>query len=152
MNRRMITVSAMVAFVLGAMSAGAVHAGGPARFSDSYTETFHDDFILELCGIDTFTTVTERWSLKEFPDGSSIFHVTRTFVPADPRIPIEKGAGTTFTAPDGTRTVVGKPLHLIGRRGGVVLLDAGRIVFGDDVTVRGPHPSLDADLAPYYCP
>jgi hypothetical protein len=26
------------------------------------------------------------------------------------------------------------------------------VEFGDEVIVRGPHPSLEVDLAPYYCP
>jgi hypothetical protein len=67
-------------------------------------------------------------------------------------LPIEKGAATTLFSPDGSRTVVGKPVQLIGPDGGVRLLDAGWVQFGDDVTVRGPHPFLDADLADYYCP
>ncbi|MBA2374159.1 MAG: hypothetical protein H0V74_08175 [Chloroflexi bacterium] len=108
----------------------------------------------DLCGIETFTTVTERWSLKEYADGSAKLHVNRTFVPDDPRIPIEKGAGTTFIAPDGTRRVVGKPIHLISQiGGGVLILDAGRVDFdpsGEVIAMRGPHPSLGTDLAPYY--
>jgi hypothetical protein len=35
------------------------------------------------------------------------------------------------------------------------VLDAGWISFdpdGEVSTVRGPHPSVDADLADYYCP
>jgi hypothetical protein len=57
--------------------------------------------------------------------GSEQVHVVRTFVSDDPRLPIERGAGTTFIAPDGTRKVVGKPLQLIGPDGGVRILDAG---------------------------
>jgi hypothetical protein len=152
MNRRVLTLSLAAALVLGATSAGAVQAAGPVRSGDSYTETFFDDFIFELCGIETYTTVTERWTLMEFPDGSAIFHVTRTFVPDDPRIPIEKGAGTSFFAPDGTQTVVGLPLLLFEPDGGVRILDAGWVEFGDELTIRGPHPFLDADLALLYCP
>lgn len=153
MNRRALTLAVAVALVLGALSAGAVHAGGPVRTSDSYTDRFFDDFILELCGIETFTTVTERWTLKEFADGSAILHVNREFIPDDPRIPIERGAGTSFFAPDGTKTAVGRPTQLFaqdGRR--LLLLDAGRVVFGDEITIRGHVESLGVDLAPYYCP
>jgi hypothetical protein len=152
MNRRALRLSVILALVLGAMSAGAVHAAGPVRTTDSYTVTFYDDFIFELCGIDTFTTLTERWTLKEFADGSAILHVNREFVPEDPRIPIERGAGTSFFAPDGTQTVVGKPTQLFAPDGGLLLLDAGRVVFGDELTIRGHVESLGADLAPYYCP
>ena len=39
-------------------------AAKPERETDSYTDRFHGDFILDMCGIDTWTTVTERWTLK----------------------------------------------------------------------------------------
>ena len=90
-----------------------------------------------------------------YADGSEVVHVVRTFVSEDPRLPVEKGAGTTFIAPDGTRRVVGKPIHLIGPDGGVRLLDAGWVEFDPDGNisdVRGPHSSLDVDLRDYYCP
>lgn len=155
MTPRVPALSLTVALVLGAMSAGVVQAAGPVRDGDSYTETFFDDFIFDLCGIETFTTLTERWTFKEFADGSAIFHVNRTFVPEDPRIPVEKGAGTALIAPDGSRVVVGKPTQLFYADGGIRLLDAGRAVFdafGDVITVRGRSESLGTDLAPYYCP
>ena len=154
MNRRSLAPSLALALILGAATAGAVQAGGPTRESDSYTERFFDDFIFEICGIETFTTLTERWTFKEYPDGSATFHNVRTFVPDDPRIPIEKGAATSFIAPDGSRTVVGKPIHLIGPKG-VRIRDAGRIVLdasGDVLSVNGPHPAYGVDLASYYCP
>ena len=154
MNRRSLAPSLTLALILGAATAGAVQAGGPTRESDSYTERFFDDFIFEICGIETFTTLTERWTFKEYPDGSATFHNVRTFVPDDPRIPIEKGAATSFIAPDGSRTVVGKPIQLIGPKG-VRIRDAGRIVLdeaGNVLSVNGPHPAYGVDLAPYYCP
>ena len=133
----------------------AAAAGGkPVITKGGGTETFADDLFLDLCGIATNTTLTEKWTLKEFPDGSETLHVVRTFVPDDPRLPIEKAAGTSFTAPDGSRRVVGKPIHLIGP-GGVRILDAGWVLFdpaGEIVDVRGPHPALGVDLADYYCP
>ena len=155
MTRRSVALPLALALILGAASAGAVQAGGPTRESDSYTERFFDDFIFDICGIETFTTLTERWTFKEFADGSATLHSVRTFVPDDPRIPIEKGAATSFIAPDGTRTVVGKPIQLIGRKGGVRIRDAGRIVLdesGNVLSVNGPHPAYGIDLAPYYCP
>ena len=116
--------------------------------------TFAHDFLFDLCGIRTQTTLTQRWSVKTSANGSESVHVVRTFVPADRRLPVEKAAGVTFVAPDGSRRVVGKPIQLIGPRG-VRLLDAGWVAFDADgsvSTVRGPHPSLDANLADFYCP
>jgi len=93
------------------------------------------------------------------PVGSVQEHVNITFVSDDPRLPIENRADTRFFAPDGTLTVVGKPVQLIGSDGGVVVLDAGRVVVGEDLVVNGPHPYLetrfaegDLALAKYYCP
>jgi hypothetical protein len=96
--------------------------------------------------------VTGHFVEMIFPSGKVVTHVTRTFVPADPRVPIERGNGTRTIAPDGTESVTGMPLQLVDQNGGVTLLDAGLIVFTDPPTVRGPHPSFDVDLADYYCP
>lgn len=140
---------------LTATTATTASAAPPERERVSSVETFDDDFIFGLCGIETRTTVTERWSSTVRADGSTMLHVVRTFVSDDPRLPVEKGAGTTFIAPDGSRRVVGKPIQLIGPNGGVRLLDAGQVVFGpagNPSDVRGPHPSLGADLSVYYCP
>ncbi len=152
---RSLARSGAIAILLGLLSVGAVAAAGPTRVADAYTDVFFDDFIYELCGIETFTTVTERWTLKEFPDGSQILHVNRRFVPDDPRLPVEVGAGTSFLAPDGTKTVVGKPTQLFYANGGIRMLDAGRVIFGpggDIVSRRGHIESLGVDLAPFYCP
>ena len=138
-----------------ALPSGTAAAAAPVVERGGGQETFFDDFIHDLCGIDTLTTLTERWTRKTFADGSETLQVVRTFVSEDPRLPVEKGAGTAFTAPDGSRRVVGTPIHLIGPNGGTRLLDAGQVWFdvnGDVADVRGPHPSLDADLATYYCP
>jgi len=155
MYRRTMSLAVAVSLAAAAITAGPTVAAGPTRDGGSFTDRFFDDFILELCGIATFTTQTQRWSVKDFADGSAIVHVNRTFVSDDPRLPIEKGAATTFIAPDGTRTVIGKPIQLIGPHGGVRILDAGRVEFAPSGEVRrmsGPHPTLDADLADYYCP
>jgi hypothetical protein len=140
---------------LATVPATTASAGPPETERGSFVDTFDDEFILDLCGITTQTTQTQRWSVTTYPDGSEIVHVVRTFVPEDRRIPVEKGAGTTFIAADGTRRVVGKPIQLFDPAGGVRLLDAGWVEFdldGNVADVRGPHPSLDADLSEHYCP
>lgn len=153
MNHRALRrVFSGLAIILSLGAAAPATAGGPTIHHERLKERFADDFILDLCGIETFTTLTQRSTVKSFPDGSEQVHVVRTFVSDDPRLPIERAAGTTFIAPDGTRRVVGKPLQLIGPNGGVRILDAGWVEYGEEVIVRGPHPSLGVDLAPYYCP
>ena len=115
-----------------------------------------DDLYLAVCGIRTTTTVTETDILKTWPDGSQSFHVERSYVPADPRLPIERGAGTAYFAPDGTQTaIVGKPIQLIWPHGGVRTLDAGLTLLGGSNVIHHGHLDfgLDpADLAPFYCP
>lgn len=151
---RFVTYAALCAAADISLPASPPSADRPDLERGSSQETFDDDLFLEMCGIETRTTLTQRWSSTRYPDGSERVHVVRTFVPEYPRLPIEKGAGATFIAPDGSRTVVGKPIHLI-RSGGTTLLDAGRVQLDDEGNVtamNGPHPSLDADLAEYYCP
>ena len=133
----------LAAGLSAALPAGTTYAAAPVVERGGAQETFFDDFIHDLCGIDTLTTLTERWTLKTFADGSETLQVTRTFVSEDPRLPVEKGAGMSFTAPDGSRRVVGMPIHLIGPDGGTRLLDAGQVWFdvnGDVARQRGSAP------------
>ena len=159
MRRRMAlpTVTACVlAMNLG--PAAAASAAGPVVEHAHYTDYIvHDDFFLDLCGIDTNTSVTETDTLKTWPDGSQTFHVERTFVPEDPRLPIERGSGTAYYAADHETLlrIVGKPLQLFEPGGGIRVLDAGQSLFGPDGTVLHGHivVGVDApDLAAYYCP
>ena len=145
MHRRLPALALALALAISLLPAATL-AGKPERETDSYTDRFHDDFIFDMCGIDTWTTVTERWTLKTWPDGSQTFHTRRTFVPDDVRIPIEKGAGTGFFAPDGSSRVTGKPLQL---------MDTGMARFdpeGNVLVAHGHDEVLTVDLAEYYCP
>jgi hypothetical protein len=141
---------------LGILAAGttSVLAAKPvSEHQGKATETFFDDFIFDICGIATMTTVTENWTLTTYADGSQRFRNSRKFVPADKRIPIELGAGMSFFDPNGVQTVHGSPIRLKSQQGGgIILLDAGFVTLGDELTVHGPHPSLGVDLADYYCP
>jgi hypothetical protein len=146
--------------IVGALAVTVVPAPAPAAAPvierGSTHETFPDDLFGDLCGIETMTTLDEHWTLKTFPDGSQTLHAERSFTPDDPRLPVEKGAATSFNAPDGSRRVVGKPIQLSWPQAGTLLLDAGQVWFdanGDLVDMHGPHPSLAiADLAGLYCP
>jgi hypothetical protein len=129
---------------------------GPVIERQHYTDYLApDDFFIDLCGIVTNTTVKELDILKTWPDGSQSFHVERSFIPEDPRLPIERGAGTSYFAPDGTMLAIkGKPIQLIGPDGGVRALDAGLTLLGDPAVVHGHNDvGIDnEDLAPFYCP
>ena len=80
---------AITALAVGA--GGALAAKPETVHSGQVVETFFDDFILDVCGIETMTTVTERWTLTTYADGSQRFTNSRKFVPQDRRIPIEYG-------------------------------------------------------------
>lgn len=142
--------------ILGIIAASApAHAASPPTITKlTNVETFTDDLIVELCGVTTTTTLTERITIHDYADGSTKLHVQRKYVSDDPRIPIERAAGTSFTSADGSRRVTGTPIHLIGSHGTIVL-DAGNVMFdqnGELVDTRGPHPFLNADdVAQYYC-
>jgi len=156
-SRRLLAAGATALLSLTLVGPAVASAAAPViRDSDAYTVRFFDDFMFELCGIATWTTLTERWTYTEYADGSSVFHDVRTFVPDDLRIPIEKGAATSFKAADGSRVVIGRPTSLTYRDGrGTVVLDAGRGVLdenGDLVQVSGKANSWFVDLADVYCP
>jgi hypothetical protein len=137
---------------LGASAGGALAAKPQTVHSGQIRDTFFDDFYLEVCGIETMTTVTERWTLTTYADGSQRFTDSRRYVPADPRLPIEFGSGMSTWDANGVQTVHGSPIRLQRRGEGIILLDAGFVTLTDDPTIHGPHPSLGMDLATVYCP
>ena len=149
---RSLIAGTLAIATLAAGAGGALAAKPESEHSGQFRETFFDDFIYDLCGIETMTTVTERWTLTTYADGSQRFTNSRKFVPADTRIPIEYGAAMSTWDANGVQTVHGSPIRLQLRGGGIVLLDAGFVTLSDDPTVHGPHPSLDLDLAELYCP
>ena len=149
---RSLIAGTLAIATLAAGAGGALAAKPASEHSGQVRETFFDEFIYDLCGIETMTTVTERWTLTTYADGSQRFTNSRRFVPADRRIPIEFGAGMSTWDANGVQTVHGSPIRLQLRGGGIVLLDAGFVTLSDDPTVHGPHPSLDLDLAELYCP
>ena len=160
-TRRLAAVTTallLAATVAGTTSAAGSGKGGPVfRESQAYTVRFFDDAIWELCGIETWTTLKERWTFTEFADGSAHFQNVRTFIPDDVRLPIERGAGSSHIAPDGTRTVTGSPFRVYDRHGGgILVIAAGDVRLdadGNPLRIRGQLPDMsDEALAGYYCP
>ena len=149
-------VFAIVAVALLAAAAAAQAkaggSGGPTVEREVIEETFFDDFILDICGVATNTTLTQRTTTKTFPDGSQTVHVNAEFVPDDPRIASERNAFTDRIAPDGTLTTVGLAIRLYRKGEGTVIRDAGWVRFLENgLVVRGPHPFLETDPADVYC-
>ena len=153
MTLKRTLIAGTLAIATLAAGAGAALAAKPETVhAGTYVDTFEDDFIFDLCGIRTMTTVKERWTLTTYADGSQRFTNSRKFVPADTRIPIEYGAAMSTWDPNGVQTVHGSALRLQYRGEGIILLDAGFVELSDDPTTHGPFPSLGLDLAEYYCP
>jgi hypothetical protein len=163
--RRLSTMFLALVLAAAAIAPAALSAGHSTEGADAaplvvhseYTDVLApDDFFVDLCGISTTTTVKEVDILTTWPDGSQTFHVERSFVPSDPRLPIERGAATAHFAPDGSLTaIMGKPIQLIDRHGGVRALDAGLTLLGDPTAVHHGHLDVGIDnpnLASLYCP
>ncbi len=127
-------------------------SGAPTVERSAMTVTFFDDYIFELCGVATNTTLTERVITKTYPDGSQTVHINARFVPEDPRIASEQDARTDVIAPDGTRTVKGLAIRLYREGEGTIIRDAGWVRFLEDgLLTRGPHPFLETDPADVFC-
>jgi hypothetical protein len=145
-----VAVAALAA--IAAPPAMAAGGGKPTIEREVIEETFFDDFILDICGIETDTTLTQRTTTKTFPDGSRTVHVNAEFVPDDPRIASERNAFTDKIAPDGTVTTIGLAIRLYRKGEGTIIRDAGWVRFLEDgLVVRGPHPFLETDPADVYC-
>ena len=150
-----LTLAATAAALLAAFAATpAMAAGGKPTFErEVIEETFFDDFILDVCGVATNTTLTQRTITKTFPDGSRTIHKNAEWIPDDPRIASERWGRTDRIAPDGTLTIVGLAIRLYRQGEGTIIRDAGWLRLAEDgLTVRGPHPYfLDTDPADVYC-
>ncbi len=146
--------------IVGTLALGGLAIGTPGvpaappehERSGRFVDTFADEFILDLCGIETMTTVTGPWTLTTYADGSQRFQTSRKYVSADPRLPIEYGAGMASFDVNGVQTVNGSALRLRRPGEGIILLAAGHAIFSDDPTIRGPYPFPEIDLVDFYCP
>jgi hypothetical protein len=147
------TVAMASVAAIGAAPATAGDGGKPTVEREVIEETFFDDFILDLCGVATTTTHTERTITKTFPDGSRTIHRNAEWIPDDPRIASERWGRTDRVAPDGTLTIVGLAIRLHRQGEGTIIRDAGWLRLAEDgLTVRGPHPYfLETDPADVYC-
>jgi hypothetical protein len=153
-GRRLALAGALVALIalVTAATAAAAPGGRPVVEREIIEETFFDDFILDICGVATNTTLVQRTTTKTFPDGSQTVHVNAEFVPDDPSIASERNASTDVIALDGTLTTKGLAIRLYRKGEGTIIRDTGWVrVLEDGLVVRGPHPFLETDPADVYC-
>jgi hypothetical protein len=155
MTGKLVGPIAAIAVLAAIASAPAMAAGGgkPTVEHEVIHETFFDDFIFDVCGVETDTTQTQRTTIKTFPDGSQTVHRIAEWVPDDPSIASERWGRTDRIAPDGTLTIVGLAIRLYRQGEGTIIRDAGWVrVLEYGRVVRGPHPFLGGtDPADVYC-
>ena len=145
-------LAAVVAAPAAIATADSGHGGRPTVEREVIKETFFDQFILDICGVETNTTLTQRITTKTFPDGSQTVHVVAHFVSDDPTIASERDAFTDVIDPDGTVTTKGLAIRLYRQGEGTIIRDAGWVRFLEDgLVVRGPHPFLETDPADVFC-
>jgi hypothetical protein len=132
--------------------AASAPAARPTVERSTLTETYADDFIRDVCGVETMTTLTQRLVIRTYADGTEVVHVNARYVPADPSIAAEQLSRTDRIAPDGTLTITGLAIRLSRKGEGTLIRDAGWIRFFEDgVLTRGPHEFYGADPADFYC-
>jgi hypothetical protein len=146
-----VIVAVVTASLVGLSSAGAARAAAPAQFRASFPVSFTDS---ATCG---FTIVT---NLQVTLVGRTYFDQQGNFTGAtveQSNVGTDAANGVTLQESDhwvdffdvlGSDEQVGVPLHIQG--GGLVIRDAGYIVFAPDgsiTVVRGPHPFFQGDPA-----
>jgi hypothetical protein len=139
---RRITLFAVLVTLIAVLGAAPVAlADGPERDVETFTDTFHDDFLSEACGVDVTTTATGRFMRMTF-DGNGVQVVNTISVSL-----VARAGDNVFRFRD-----VGADV-LQDANGTLTVLIIGQIPFGwtgvlkfDDATgevVHEPHHWLD---------
>lgn len=145
--------AALLAVVASTVATATARQGGrPVVEREVVKETYVDDFIFDICGVETNTTSTQRTTTQTWPDGTETVHIFAEFVPEDPSIATERFSRTDIYEPDGSVTIKGLAIRLYRHGEGTIIRDAGWLrVLEDGVVVRGPHPFFETDPADAYC-
>jgi hypothetical protein len=121
LTTRKLTGPVAAMTVLAAIAAAPAMAGGggePTVEREVIHETFFDDYIFDICGVETDTTHTQRTTIKTFPDGSETVHRIAEWVPDDPGIASERWGRTTGSRPTARSRLSGSPSGSTGREKG----------------------------------
>jgi hypothetical protein len=147
------TVAALGAFLLVLLQATAAHAATPVHFQNTETESFTDT---TTCGFPIALNFQSKHVGTAFFDAQGNFQ--RAIVETN-AVGTNSANGITLRETDhvvdfynsaGYDKQVGLPIHI--QDGGVVIRDAGYILFNPDGSVafiHGPHPFLVGDTAAY---
>jgi hypothetical protein len=136
-----LVVSAFLAVALPQAAA----AGPPTHFSES--DTVVDEFLSDLCGTDITVSYTFRETTVFFEADSDLPHqhlsTFRATITGPGGSLIEREAWREYDTAD-SATFTGLPFRILSPDGGVVIRDAGFVIFAEEdiAVVHGPHPSL----------
>ena len=146
-------VVALGAFLLMLLQVTAAHAAGPVQFRFTEPISMTDT---TTCGFPIALNFQVDVVGQAFYDAqgnfqSAIIHQNGVGTDSANGITLrESDHFTDFVNADGSTKEVGLPIHIQG--GGVVIRDAGYILFNPDGSVaftHGPHPFLEGDTAAY---
>ena len=146
-------VAALGAFLLVLLQATAAHAATPVHFQNTETESFTDT---TTCGFPIALNFQSTHVVTVFFDAQGNF---QSAIVETNSVGTNSANGLTLRETDhfvdffnsaGYDKEVGLPIHI--QDGGVVIRDAGYILFNPDGSVaflHGPHPQLEGDTAAY---
>jgi hypothetical protein len=144
----------LVVLAVGVVALPAVAAASPPEtFTES--DTVVDEFLTELCGAEIIISYTFTERTVFFEEGSDVPHqhlsTFRATITGPGGSLIEREAWREYDT-DESATYTGLPFRLLSPDGGVVIRDAGYVVFTEEgiAVVHGPHPSLFEEFDP--CP
>jgi hypothetical protein len=148
-----VAVAAAAVAMLGGVNTAA--ADPPTTFTESLTGV--DEGLSELCGAEIIVSGTFTQRTVFFEEGSEfpqqqILTFRATFTGPGGSL-IAREAARVYLTSD-TATFTGLPFRYLDPDGGVVIRDAGYLLFaeGGIAVVHGPHPSLEGegfDPCPY---
>ena len=141
------------AFILALVPVTAAQAAGPQQFKVTETVSFTDT---ATCGFPIALNFQVTGVGRAFFDAQGNFQraiIQQNVVGTDSANGItlrESDHFVDFPTADGNLKEVGLPIHIQG--GGIVIRDAGYLVFNPDgsvAVIHGPHPFLEGDTAAY---
>lgn len=148
LRARISAALGVAAAIAAAALPGSAAAGPPERVSES--GMFVDEFLTELCGAEITISYSFRETIVYFEEGSIYPHQHlanyRATIAGPGGSLIEREAWRDYDTGD-SATVTGLPFRIMSPGGGVLIRDAGYILFTEDgiAVVHGPHPLASSD-------
>ncbi len=151
---RRTAAAAICLIVLALIGTSSAQATPPKQLTFTATDTFTDT---TSCAFPVTTILTFRLDVTVFFDAQGVRTSENDHVDAD-GTDTAKGVSLTendhytdfFDWTTGADREAGTPIHIRLANGGVVIRDAGNVLFNPDGSIgfiKGPHPQLVGDTA-----